>query len=62
MGIRKEVKHMYTTSDLYDIASLYYMQSCIGYGYEHRPDHKARYAHRCLLYTIAANMIYEGRY
>jgi hypothetical protein len=53
---------MYTTSDLYDYASLYYLQAWIGYGYEHRPDRKARYALRCLLYTIAGNMIYEGRF
>jgi hypothetical protein len=53
---------MYTTADLYDYASLYYLQACIGYGYEHRPDRKARYALRCLLYTISANMIYEGRF
>lgn len=79
---------MYTTSDLYDIASLYYMQAYISYLQQMNDvetryichdvsiaskldknecrlqlkDHKARYALRCLLYAIAGNMIYEGRF
>ena len=61
---------MYTISDLYEIVSLYYTQAYTAY-YMHayklyyippRRNCKQLYAHRCLLYTIAANMIYEGRY
>lgn len=53
---------MYTTSDLYDIASLYYTQTFMAYYVPARRNNKRLYARRCLLYTIAANMIYEGRY
>lgn len=61
---------MYTTSDLCDIVSLYYTQAFKAYYFPARSNNKllsARLymqlsAHRCLLYTIAANMIYEGRY
>ena len=61
---------MYTCSDLCDIVSLYYTQAFMAYYFPVRSNNKllsANYyrllsAHRCLLYTIAANMIYEGRY
>lgn len=53
---------MYTTSDLYDIASLYYTQAFMSYYVPARRCNKQLYALRCLLYTISANMIYEGRF
>ena len=53
---------MYTYSDLYEIASLYYTQAFMAYYFPARRNNKQLYALRYLLYAVSAEMIYEGRY
>lgn len=53
---------MYTTADLIEICSLYFTQAAMLHYATNISEKKRVAAIRCLLWKIAADMIYKGEY